>query len=190
MPEMRLFIAINLPSALKMKLKELQQQLAGCNCWVKWVKPENFHLTIKFLGETDIKKILAINSRLQKICQNVGTFQLKFTKLGTFPKANLPKVLWVGVEGNIDVLRNLNQQVEEEMQSIGFSRDKRRFSPHLTLGRVKNSHNCHELLEKLSVLNKEGINFGTVEVKSMELMRSVLKKDGPVYSVVEQFRFM
>nr|WP_238480885.1 RNA 2',3'-cyclic phosphodiesterase [Desulforadius tongensis] len=186
---MRLFVAINLPAEMKVKLQQIQRRIAQCQCDVKWVKPENYHLTVKFLGDTEDNKIQKIDSVLADTAKDTAAFKLSFTGLGAFYQMGIPKVLWIGVQGDVDKLRELNQRVEEAAAGLGFPPEKRNFSPHLTLGRVKSKRKYRELIEIISALNNEDINLGTVEVESMELMQSTLKREGPVYKVINRLKF-
>lgn len=127
----RLFVAIELPEYLK-------EQIAGLCAFglpgVKWVEPAQLHLSLRFIGERTIEDFARIRDCLLKVQQ--PSFQLTIMGVGTFPHARSPRVVWVGVKRN-DPLMQLHNKIEYQLNSIGIPGDKRKFHPHVTLGRVK-----------------------------------------------------
>ncbi|MEG6616376.1 RNA 2',3'-cyclic phosphodiesterase [Peptococcaceae bacterium 1198_IL3148] len=173
----RLFIAVNLPTDVKGQLHQLQRQLYVLGGGIKWVEPYNFHITIKFLGETDQQQLSVLEGALAQSVIGINPFGLHLNKLGTFPQRGTPRVVWVGLGGDINCLKTLQQQVEHRLAAVGFAPEKRKFSPHLTLGRVKT--NVDGLLTAITTIKALDVNFA---VNSVELMQSVLTGKGPVYS--------
>lgn len=139
---MRTFIAVELtelrnPIAVRQKqLRSLlhRSDLDGC---IRWSPVKNAHLTLRFLGDTTDEQIQAIGQTLPTICRHHGAFELTVGTLGAFPNMDRPRVLWLGLGGDVDPLHALQSDIEEMVRDVGMSPEKRPFSPHITLGRVK-----------------------------------------------------
>lgn len=145
------------------------------------------HLTLKFLGEIDEEKIPQIESILKRISETFKPFPLRLKGTGYFPpKSKTPRVLWAAIE-EVEDLKRLQSDIEEEMESIGFPKERRTFHPHLTLGRVKTSFDIQETLHFLEKHRDK--NFGEMEAKKVTFFRSVLKPTGAEYSVLSEFEF-
>jgi 2'-5' RNA ligase len=173
-----------LSATVKGQLHQLQQQLYTLGADVKWVEPNNFHITIKFLGETNQHQVAAIKEALRQSVIGIKSFDLHISKLGAFPARGTPRVIWAGLAGNINSLKMLHRQVEHQLSTIGFEPEKRRFSPHLTLGRVK-SNAAHEGLQKaIATIEVLADNFA---VNSIELMQSDLTRSRPIYSLLASY---
>jgi len=133
------FIAIGLPASVREGLGELAELMAPL--WeqgaVRWVKMENHHLTLRFLGDTDEGAIPRLIEGLEEIVAGQQPFRVMLDSIGTFPGGNRPRVIWVGLTDPEARLAPLQQQVESLARSLGWEREKQRFKPHLTLGRVR-----------------------------------------------------
>ncbi len=179
---MRLFLAIACPNELKERIINVQREVKPAGS-MKLVERENIHLTLKFLGEVNDKKIPAITENLNFLNEE-KKFKVILKGVGAFPNAGHARVIWVGVEDG-DVIINLNKKIEEELSKLGFGRDER-FHPHFTIARVKfvkDRGKLQDIFEKYK--NEEFCNF---IAEKIELMKSELTPKGPVYSVVEEFR--
>jgi 2'-5' RNA ligase len=185
-PEMRTFIAIDLDPEIKKTLSLLVDELDKGHKNIKWVKPEGMHLTLKFLGEIGREKITEIENILKTISKKYRPFLLKFKGTGCFPPGmKNPSVLWVGIEEE-EALTALQAQLEEELEKLGFPRERRQFHAHLTLGRVKNLFN---LKETLSLLEKyRDRNFGEMKAEKISFIQSTLKTTGAEYSTLSEFK--
>ncbi|WP_353684139.1 RNA 2',3'-cyclic phosphodiesterase [Thermodesulfovibrio sp. 3907-1M] len=182
---MRLFIAIQLPREIKEFLAELtsfKSTIDGVNI----VQKENFHITLKFLGEVEEKIIPDLISTLKSLSSEFSNFTLKITTPGVFPDKIKPRVIWIGTE-NTETLRRLAERIDEETASLGFQREERQFKSHITLARVKNHRNGKYFFEKiLKKFSENSFNF-QFEVKEFVLMKSTLTAKGSIYSVLERF---
>lgn len=178
---MRTFIAIELPERVKSALTELQRELKQCKADIRWVKPDNIHLTLKFLGDTDEKILDSIVEELKAACSGYGRFDLETRGVGVFPDMRAPRVLWIGISGN-DSLIGLQKSIEDGLAKLGFSPEKRRFSPHLTLGRFKSSSGKEGLYDKIE--ERKDISLGSIEVKSIFLIKSELTPSGAEYTKI------
>ncbi len=181
---MRCFIAIDLPEAIKESIGNLIKELRQAPEDVKWVAPENMHLTLKFLGEVEEKRIGEIKRRLALLCERHRTFSLSLRGTGAFPGLKYPRVLWVGIDAP-EELTHIFQDIEASLSEMGFEKETRRFSPHLTLGRVRDARTIDLTIKGLSTF-KESF-FGTIEVHDIVLMQSTLKPTGPEYSKLHVF---
>ena len=177
----RSFVALELSDEVRERLTELLKRLRQTNAAVKWVEPENLHLTLKFLGGVPEGQIEAIVEALRTIAQATEPFPFTVKGVGGFPDLRRPRVLWVGVEPTPPLMR-LQQIVEQAMERLGFPPEERTYHPHITLGRVK----AMVGLEKVRAILNEyiGITFGSVPVKHMTLFRSDLSREGPTYTPI------
>jgi len=184
MEKIRAFIAIKLPQEIKAVLANLQTALgAGKDNTVKWVNPDSIHLTLKFLGNIDAAAVPQITDAMTGSTQNFGPLRLKVTETGAFPGTGSPRVVWVGLTGDVTKLSMIHKSLEGTLAAIGFAPEKRSFSPHLTLGRVRDRAKKDER----SALARQ---LSTVKLKirpeffarSINLMRSELTQKGAVYT--------
>ncbi len=185
---MRTFIAIDLSQEIKKVLFRLIEELDEMDKEhkkIRWIKKEGMHLTIKFLGDVENKKISQIEKVLKNISGKFEPFVLKLKRTGTFPQGSTnPRVLWIGIEEE-ETLKLLQHQMEAELEKLGFPRESRNFHPHLTLGRVKVFSNFRQtllLLEKY----RERI-FGEMKVEKITFFQSKLKPTGAEYSILSEF---
>lgn len=179
----RSFVAIELPAEFKAALGSVEDNLrAGHYPFVKWVNPSGIHLTLKFLGNIDPEKTIDITSALTEVAHRAFPFHLELGGLGVFPNLRRPRVVWVGIEGDIERLAALQKEVESALVPLGFPAESRPFSAHLTLARLR---------EGISPGERE--NFGELvgstafhselafEVNAIRLMRSQLSPTGAIY---------
>lgn len=189
MEPIRAFVAIELPSQIKAALAQLQGSLrTSKSASVKWVNPEGVHLTLKFLGNVDEAEIPALTKALSEAVRGVAPFSLQLGDPGAFPTAHAPRVVWVGVGGEIEPLCTLHNNIDRVLTPLGFPPEKRAFSPHLTLGRVRDEASPSEkkrLGENVAKL-KTG-EKSSLRVESICLIRSTLTREGAVYSQLASF---
>ena len=186
MEQIRSFIAIELPGDLKLAISRLQEQLkSGSRAPVKWVNPENTHLTLKFLGNIDIAVVYNIKSALREAARGIPAIHLGAGDLGTFPSSNRVQVVWVGLTGELDKLQKLQQRIDKELSPLGFPAEKRAFSPHLTIARLRDRATVNDRQEIGRLV--EETNFESsldFYVNSINLMKSQLTREGPIYSML------
>src|SRR5262249_31476646 len=151
----------------------------GTDAQVSWVRPSNVHLTLKFLGGVSQEKIEPLSEAVERASRNIPTFELEVGGTGCFPSVRSPRVLWVGLGSLPDPLVNLYDNLEQEVAALGFEREKRRFAPHLTIGRLRSPRNGAELAQKLIEIGFEPQSFLAREVI---VMRSQLKPTGSIYT--------
>lgn len=182
---MRTFIAIDFEEEIKKKLYFLLLELDKVSQNIKWVKKEGMHLTLKFLGEIEEEKIPKIEAVLSTISKMYSPFPLRLKGTGTFPpgKKN-PRVIWIGIEGG-QTLKELQAQLEEELEKLDFPREKREFHPHLTLGRVKIQSHLGGVLSQLE--REKETTFGEMKVNKITFFQSILKPTGAEYKALSEF---
>jgi 2'-5' RNA ligase len=185
MEKIRTFIAIELDESIKDGLTKLQERLKGKvpRGSARWVRPEGIHLTLKFLGDVPADQIGEITGALERSCQGFAPFSLSCGGLGCFPNLKRPRVVWVGIQEETGTLAQLKKAIEENVAPLGYPTEKRKFSPHLTLGRAQkraSSGDRRRLGELVGAL-EIGI-LGQMEVRSVNLIRSDLRPSGAVYT--------
>jgi 2'-5' RNA ligase len=151
---------------------------------IKWVKPQNLHITLKFFGETYEDRIPDILKVLGNVSKHHKPFSFTVAGTGIFGASYNPKVIWFGIE-NAKELTSLANDVLNEVGTIGWKRDRQNFRPHLTVGRVKNAKDKELFQKMITAHNKTFIQEASVV--DFRLYESILHRDGPVYRVVEKF---
>lgn len=189
---MRLFVAVAVSEEVKKKLWETQKEFQRSSPFfnkIKWVKPENFHLTLKFLGEVSEENLNELKNALIESVKDEKKFEMEIQGLGAFPSTAKPRVLWAGMKQGAEELKKIAEQVEKNSVQAGFEKRDAPFSPHLTLARL--SSLPQELLADFSkkIEAKHSLFFGKTAVSKIVLMQSVLSSEGPHYSVLEEFPF-
>ncbi len=190
MEQVRSFIAISLPEEVKVGLAQLQAQLkSGEPSSVKWVDPFSVHLTLKFLGNVAVDKVDEITKAMEKAAQGISPFHLEVKSLGAFPNLRRVQVVWVGINGEVKKLSQLQQRIESNLSPLGFTPELRPFAPHLTLARLRDQASSDERQRFGQLI--AGTKFEpthTIKVDSINLMRSQLTREGPIYSQISSVR--
>ena len=151
---------------------------------IKWVELENIHITLKFFGETEGSRIGGIKELLKDIAQNHSAFSFSINDVGIFGSSYKPRVIWFGIEKN-ESLINLANGVLDQVQNLGFERDRQNFVPHLTIGRIKIIDDKRRFQE---VINKyRSIEIQEQKVDQFYLIESILQQQGPEYKILESF---
>jgi 2'-5' RNA ligase len=183
MARIRTFIGIDVGEEIRDRLVSLQEQLAIFESEVKWVEPENLHLTLLFLGEVDQRETIDICRAAQKATQSMPAFVMSIEAVGCFPNIRRPRTLWVGVGKGSDEVCAVHDAIEAPLLEMGnYRRETRGYTPHVTLGRVKSDRPNDELAK---ALQKHQIwSAGEVTVDDVCVMSSVLGPNGPTYTVL------
>jgi 2'-5' RNA ligase len=184
---LRLFIAIPLPTRVQRRLAEESDRLRLAGAPVRWVGPENLHITLRFLGEVAEAELLGLIDILKDVVPGVGGLELVARGLGAYPSLSRPRVVWCGVTGRdeeeLEELQDLYRRLDRELGKAGFRRDRRSFAPHVTLGRVRGTRNLDGLIERLGPsLRREFAHFS---VKEIVLFESHQGRQGSVYTPVQ-----
>lgn len=187
MEKIRSFIAIELSDDVKESLSSLMQRLKPeKHPQVKWVAADSVHLTLKFLGGVYSDQIPGITEAINSAARGVPPFELKLGGLGTFPNSQQPRVIWVAVAGDTKKLKLLHRGIDGALSHLGFSSEKRAFTPHLTLGRMKDRASSEDKarIGKLVTATKYA-GGAAMQVSGVSLMKSTLTPAGPIYSRLE-----
>ena len=185
---LRLFVAIELRDEVKAGLAAAQAGLKAQGVAVRWTDPAAAHLTLKFLGSAPASQIPAIAGALAEAARRHGPLALHTTGLGVFPHERAPRVVWLGVAGEIDKLRALQADVERFVAPLGWATERRAFSPHLTLGRSEKSATAPQLQQTgAAVAAARKPPAITWTVSAVTLMRSELLRGGAQYSAVARY---
>ncbi len=183
MPRIRTFIGIDVGDDIRDRLVSLQKNLALVEPEVKWVEPENLHLTLFFLGEVDQRESIDICRAAQKAIQEMPAFVMSVEATGCFPNIRRPRTLWVGVGKGADEVCAVHDAIEKPLLELGnYRRETRAYTPHITLGRVKSDRTGDELAKALQ--KHQTWSAGEATVSQVCVMSSVLKTDGPTYAVL------
>jgi len=181
---LRLFIAIDIPEHIKREVSEFIDILKKYDADIKWIIPENLHLTLKFLGETSETLIGKLRESLLPMVSSYEPFYISIQSTGVFPSEKYPRVLWIGIMDS-DHLKELRDSVEATSSLLGFQREDKVFHPHLTLGRVRDRRGMLSLMKELNLFRNK--QFGDFLVDQVKLMKSELKPKGPEYSCIYSF---
>lgn len=193
MANLRLFIALNLPEAVQKGLAAVQQNLQPLTGpLVKWVEPKNMHLTLEFLGDVDDSRVALLKEILQQTAGDCPAINLSLKGVGAFPHWRSPRVIWVGLAGDIHPLKQLQNNLHQALLKQGFRLEHKAFKPHLTLGRVKQRFqsksafpdNVNLDLEKMAAKQTGLLKPEVFTLNRVELMQSVLTREGPIYTAL------
>ena len=166
------------------ELQKVQAMLIGSGADIKAVERENIHITLKFLGD--------INASLLEETKGIVTnlrfspFRINLSETGAFPNLRRPRIIWAGISERENKLSNIFRELEDGLDGLGFNRESRRFSPHITIARVRSGKNRRILIETL--LQNNDLDFGNLIVDKIKLKRSVLTSKGPIYSTLAESR--
>jgi len=181
---LRTFVALSLPQTAITALGQLQEGLKRCRLPVRWVRPDNIHLTLKFLGDTPPTVVPAVSDALAVAVSGAAPFYLGLKGVGVFPGIKAARVIWAGLYGDVAQVIDLQQAVETSLFKVGFPRDKRSFKAHLTLGRIKAAVAPAQMAEALAA-------FSTFSAKrfvadAVTLFKSDLQPSGAVYTSLKR----
>ncbi|HET7105193.1 MAG TPA: RNA 2',3'-cyclic phosphodiesterase [Candidatus Acidoferrum sp.] len=182
---MRLFLAIQIPENIRAAFAALLNEFRSLAPQLKWVRSENLHVTLKFLGETDPAKLAALQNALAS-AHSPEPVNLEFHGLGFFPNEKRPRVFWAGIESSPN-LKSLAAEIDHAAHRLDFPLEERPFSPHLTLARISLPSIPPKLLP--AIAEKSTQSFGSLSTSDFHLIESKLKPAGAEYTTLQSFRF-
>ena len=180
MPVVRTFVAIKLHGSLHNTLSEVVEKFASSKASVKWVAPENTHVTLKFLGGVEESRLPEVYAACEKAAAGSKPIDLEMKAVGCFPSMKRPRVVWLGIEKGAEEVKRLQQKIENELGRIGFPREEREFTAHLTIGRVKGKQGISNLCRLLEA--ERNIFIGSMQAETISVMKSETLPSGPVYT--------
>jgi len=182
----RTFIAVELPQEIQDRLGQLQSDFKVSMPDVRWTKYGNIHLTLKFLGDVPLSKIDKIGEALREVAAKFPAFTMSLADIGAFPNSRKPRIVWVGVQKGVDELKEIAKAIDSSMKRLGFPPEKRRFSPHLTVGRIRHLKNPTAMTE---ALDKSAVGeLGKFTVERISLIKSQLDPAGSIYTTIKEAR--
>ena len=185
MANIRTFIAIELPDELKQDVDKLIVGLKPFGPEVRWVRAANLHFTLRFLGDIEKNDIPKLNEHLQTHLSKISSFKLNLAGLGCFPNMRRPRVVWLGCDGDMEMLKQVAFQVESVCEAVGFGKADKPFSPHLTIGRIKIPQGLEPLINRLDAVNSTTKDF---TVSQVIVFKSDLSPRGPTYTPLAKIK--
>ena len=183
MSQIRAFLAIDLDDDLKPKINGIIREFKKSDARIKYVELTNLHLTLKFFGDIDTDGLDLLEDAIANVTSQYDSFKVKIKGCGAFPNNNHIKVIWIGIDEDA-VIRDLHDRLDEEFVRLGFDRD-RKFSTHLTIGRMKSAKNKNKV--KATIEELGDVEIGDMEVSHITLKKSTLTPAGPIYEDLKIF---
>jgi 2'-5' RNA ligase len=176
----RTFIAVELSADVRGRAARLMEKLKQTPAKVRWIESRNLHLTLKFLGDVEAIEIPEVLARVQQAVRELESFDLTFYGVGAFPDASNPRTIWLGAREGSQAMIAMHQRVEDALAEMGFRKENRRFRPHVTIGRVRDTRNAKRDLKDLlaKYADYEG---GISHVEELVVFSSQLQEGGPLY---------
>ncbi len=179
----RLFIAIELESDAFAEMRDVVAALDSHRIrGIRTVRPRGVHVTLKFLGDVAVDAVPKVRRAMSEVAMRTSAFDLALGDPGVFPGRRDPRSLWVGIDGDLDLLSVLRNDLEDELAAAGFGRERRRFSPHLTVARVRPRSSQADRAGALRALDDLDYARRPIRVESISLMRTTLHTDGSIYT--------
>jgi 2'-5' RNA ligase len=182
--KIRSFLAIELEEDLKENVSTIQKEFKSIDTDIKYVSPENMHLTLKFFGDINLDMVEKLSLKIENVLSNYSQFNLKLKGCGNFPTPNNIKVIWIGFEDS-ETLSSLQKELDNEFNDLGFKKE-RDYKSHLTIGRMKTPKNKE--LVKNTIAKNKNIEIGQMKVSKIILKKSTLTPKGPVYEDLKIFK--
>ncbi len=180
MKKIRAFLAVEMDDSVCSATGELIEQLAATGAAVNWVPTDHLHLTLKFFGDIEEVQSYEISKAVTRVTKRYRSFPINLAGVGAFPSNERPRTLWVGVTAGQEVLCDFQSALEKSLAELGYPSERRKFQPHLTIGRVRDKAGQSELATALREL--QDTELGVSAIRSAILFRSELRRSGPVYS--------
>jgi RNA 2',3'-cyclic 3'-phosphodiesterase len=180
----RLFIGIQIPQTIRSAFASLLKDFRAIAPQVKWVRAENLHVTLKFLGDTELAKLSALQNALSAV-RSGEPVHLEFRGLGFFPNEKRPRVFWGGTQASAN-LKSLATDIDQAVHPLGFPLEDRPFTPHLTLARFPQPGIPPKLLQ--AIQENSARSFGSLHAEEFHLIESNLKPTGAEYTTLQSFR--
>ncbi|MFW6173671.1 MAG: RNA 2',3'-cyclic phosphodiesterase [Elusimicrobiota bacterium] len=183
MTKFRGFIAIDIDASPN--IVQFLEEIASSKADVKVVPPQNIHITLKFLGDVQEDKVDQIEQIMNDSVKPIKPFIIKLNGSGVFPNKNYIRVVWIGIQDAENIV-NIAKNIDERLSELGFKKEKRGFSAHLTVGRVKTGKNKQSLLK--TIQDYEDFEFSSQQVNSIKLKKSDLTPKGPIYTTLKEVK--
>lgn len=184
--KIRSFLAFELPLEIKNIVARVSGELRQSTLNPRWVKVDNIHLTVVFMGSIETEDTPAITRVVREVCQTYGPFDISLKGIGCFPNRRSPRVLWLGLDGDLEPMSEFRDALQGHLKGFGIKEEKRKFKPHLTLARFRKPKKMGAKEDQL-LSNYEDISSAVCSLKELILFKSDLKPTGAVYTKVESW---
>ena len=182
--KIRSFLAFELPFEIRNIVARVSRELSQSALKARWVKVDNIHLTVVFMGNIETGDIQGIGQGVKEVCQTFPPFDLSLRGIGCFPNRRNPRVLWLGLDGDIEPMADFRDALQEHLTGFGIKEEKRKFKPHLTLARFRKPKKM-DFKEEQLLSKYEDISSSVCSLKELVLFKSDLKPTGAVYTKVD-----
>ena len=179
--DIRSFLAFELSPEMKSKMSGVYENVRKSHLQVRWVRPEGIHITVVFMGDVREEDIAGIGNEMGKVCSEFAPFQASLKGMGCFPSCRNPRVIWIGLEGDVERMSSLRDELQKPLASFGVRAEKRRFNPHLTLGRFKKPSRDEDEIGKL-IDAYQDLKSQVCSLHELVLFKSDLKPGGAIYT--------
>jgi 2'-5' RNA ligase len=184
---LRAFVAVNISEQQRDEVGRVLANLSSYDVRVRWVKIGNVHVTLKFLGDTSEKVLPDLYHAIGECLADQHAFDLSLAKLGCFPNARYPRIIWIGIDSGYEALKGMSRRIEGAVEPFGFKREKRKFSAHLTIGRVRDNKNISSLIEDISNWD---FASSVAKISKVVFYQSTLRQQGPIYTSLREFELI
>lgn len=181
---MRCFLAIELPASVRDLLAGLQERLRELGRAVRWTRVEHIHLTLKFLGEVPDRDVAGVCDAAARVAVRFEPFELAVGGTGCFPPRGAARIVWTGIDGPPQPLIDCHRAGEQAYADLGFKPENRKYSPHLTIGRVRDARASQEI--RAAVEREADFSAGSFPVEELVMFQSVLRPTGPIYTAISR----
>ena len=181
--KIRTFVAVAISSAVRDRAAELIDEFRGTGAQVKWVEPQNLHVTLKFLGDVDSPEIDHVCRAVEQAVADAPPFEFELRGAGAFPDTRRPRTVWLGIGQGSHQIVALNERIEPPLAKLGFRKEARRFQPHLTIGRVRRGGPVVAELGRL-IAEHDDLEIGRSHVREAIVFSSQLDRSGPTYEAL------
>ena len=179
--EIRSFVAFDLSPEIGKIMARVSEELRKSSLDVRWVKVENIHLTVVFMGNINEANITPIGDVVQEVCLSSGPFDVSLKGLGSFPNPKNPRVLWIGLDGDLERMALFRDDLQKRLTPFGIKEETRRFKPHLTLGRFRRYKRGDPQLNEI-IRRYNDLTDSFFSLKELSMFRSDLKPGGAEYT--------
>lgn len=184
--EIRSFLAFELPVEIKRNVARVSKEIRHSGLDARWVKVENIHLTVIFLGNIKTEDVEGIDEEIQKVCPGYGSFDIALKGMGCFPNRRRPRVLWLGLDGDMERMSNFRNDLQQTLKTFGIKEEKRPFRPHLTLGRFRSVRKMGSKMDEI-LMAHETLETTMESLSELILFKSDLKPGGAVYTKLKSW---
>jgi 2'-5' RNA ligase len=177
--QLRTFIAVSISPSVLSSIEKMMRTIQANVEGVHWVEPKNLHITLKFLGDVPLNDLPQLIRAVTQSVEKTPSFDLVFHGFGVFPSRESPKTIWIGCREGSEELGRIAERINEGLIPLGFPREARRFSAHLTIGRIKRAVQCSPLMSLFD--EQQNRSFGSCSVSEVQIFSSELTRRGSIY---------